>query len=220
MMRKLAPSLLSADFSNLREEIEKIEKAGAQYLHLDIMDGNFVPNITFGAPVIKSIRPYSKMFFDVHLMINGPEKYLADFAKAGADLLNVHAETCTDLPGTIQMIKDLGLKAGVTLKPATGLEVIESVLSDVDMVLVMTVNPGFSGQKLIPEALEKMGRLAELRKERNLDFEIEIDGGVSLNNLKEVLRHGADVIVAGSAVFGAEDPAAAAGAFLDCMKES
>ncbi len=219
-MRKLAPSLLSADFSNLRAEIEKMEKAGAQYLHLDIMDGHFVPNITFGAPVVKSIRPCTDMFFDVHLMISEPERYLADFAKAGADLLNVHAEACKDLKGTIQMIQDLGLKAGVTIKPATGLEAIEDVLSDVDMVLVMTVNPGFSGQKLIPEALVKMGRLAELRSERNLNFEIEIDGGVGLNNLKDVLSYGADVIVAGSAVFGAEDSAEAARAFLDCMKES
>jgi len=218
-MKILAPSMLSADFSKLTEEIVNIEKAGAQYLHLDVMDGHFVPNISFGAPVIKCLRKNSSMVFDVHLMIENPEKYLQDFAKAGADILNVHQETCPELEKTIEMIHGLGCKAGVTIKPDTPLEKIMDVLDKVEMVLVMTVYPGFSGQKLIPEVMAKIPELVRIREEKGLKFDIQIDGGVSMGNLREVLATGVDIVVAGSAVFGAEDPAEASKAFLEVFKE-
>lgn len=214
-MIKLAPSLLSADFSNLESEIKKIEEVGTQYLHLDIMDGHFVPNITFGAPVVKCIRPYSKMVFDVHLMIENPEKYIEDFVKAGADIINVHVETTNDISALVDFIKQFPVKSAVTIKPDTPVSTIESVLDKVDMVLVMTVYPGFSGQKLIPEALEKIRVLDKIRKEKSLNFEIEIDGGVKLDNLDMVLDCGVDVVVAGSAVFGQPDIGKAAKDFLD-----
>ncbi len=214
-MIKLAPSLLSADFSDLTNEMRKIEEVGTQYLHLDIMDGHFVPNITFGAPVVKCIRPYSKMVFDVHLMIENPEKYIEDFVKAGADIINVHVETTNDISALVDYIKKFPVKSAVTIKPDTGVEAIEGVLDKVDMVLVMTVYPGFSGQKLIPEALEKIRVLDKLRKEKGYKYEIEIDGGVKLDNLDEVLDCGVDVVVAGSAVFGQEDIGKAAKDFLD-----
>ncbi len=215
----LAPSLLSADFSKLEEEIKQIENAGAKYLHLDIMDGHFVPNITFGAPVVKCIRPVTKMVFDVHLMIENPEKYIEDFVKAGADIITVHSETVEDLENVIDEIHDLGVKAGVTIKPDTPLCDIEHVLHKVDMVLVMTVYPGFSGQKLIPEAMAKIPVLNEIKKQKNLNFDIQIDGGVGLDNLREVLETGANIIVAGSAVFGAESPALATEKFIEVFKE-
>ena len=183
------------------------------------MDGHFVPNITFGAPVVKCIRPVSEMIFDVHLMIENPEEYLEDFAKAGADILNVHAETVTDLKSVIKTIHDLGCKAGVTIKPDTPLSAIEEVLEEVDMVLVMTVYPGFSGQKLIPSALAKIPVLNQMKKDKALNFDIQIDGGVGLGNLKEVLDTGVNIIVAGSAVFSAESPAQATKDFLTAFKE-
>ena len=217
-MKIVAPSLLSADFSCLDREMARVEEAGAKYLHLDVMDGHFVPNLTFGAPVIKCLRKHSKMFFDVHLMIENPEKYLEDFAKAGADLLNVHAETVKDLPAVVKTIHDLGCQAAVAIKPDTPLSAIESVLDQVDMVLVMTVYPGFSGQKLIPEALAKIPVLDRMRKEKGYSFTIQIDGGVGLGNLKEVMETGVDIVVAGSAVFGAADPAQATKDFLSVME--
>lgn len=218
-MKILAPSLLSADFSRLREEVKTIEEAGAKYLHLDVMDGHFVPNISFGAPVIKPLRKHTDMVFDVHLMISEPEKYLEDFKNAGADILNVHAETCKDIKGTVGMIKAMGLKAGITIKPDTPVSVIEPVLADVDMVLVMTVYPGFSGQKLIPSAMDKIVTVDKIRKEKGYDYTIQIDGGVGLSNLRQVLKTGVDIVVAGSAVFGAEDPAEACREFLKVFKE-
>ena len=196
-----------------------VKNAGAQYIHLDIMDGHFVPNITFGAPVLRSIRKVTDLVFDVHLMIENPENYLADFASAGADILNVHFEACTDLGKIIDKIHSLGCKAGVTVKPDTPVEAVASVLDKVDMVLVMTVYPGFSGQKFIPEALNKIPALVKARKERQLNFDIQIDGGVSLSNLRQVLDAGADSIVAGSAVFGAENPGEAVAEFMNIIRE-
>lgn len=218
-MKTLSPSLLSADFSKLSEELATVKNAGARYIHLDIMDGHFVPNITFGAPVLRSIRKVTDLVFDVHLMIENPENYLADFASAGADILNVHFEACTDLGKIIDKIHSLGCKAGVTVKPDTPVEAVASVLDKVDMVLVMTVYPGFSGQKFIPEALNKIPALVKERKERKLNFDIQIDGGVSLSNLRQVLDAGADSIVAGSAVFGAENPGEAVAEFMNIIRE-
>lgn len=202
-MRKnlLSPSLLAADFSRLAEDIRNVEEAGAQYLHLDVMDGAFVPSISFGMPVIQSLRKNSNMTFDVHLMIENPDRYLDEFAAIGADILTVHAEACTHLDRTIQKIHQLGKKAGVALNPATPLSVIEWVLPEVDMVLLMSVNPGFGGQKYIPYVTDKIRALRAMVDERGLETDIEVDGGVSLANVSSVLEAGANVMVAGSAVF-------------------
>ncbi|MCC2231008.1 ribulose-phosphate 3-epimerase [Hominifimenecus microfluidus] len=202
-MRKnlLSPSLLAADFSRLAEDIRNVEEAGAQYLHLDVMDGAFVPSISFGMPVIQSLRKNSNMTFDVHLMIEDPDRYLDEFAAIGADILTVHAEACTHLDRTIQKIHQLGKKAGVALNPATPLSVIEWVLPEVDMVLLMSVNPGFGGQKYIPYVTDKIRALRAMVDGRGLETDIEVDGGVSLANVSSVLEAGANVMVAGSAVF-------------------
>ena len=202
-MRKnlLSPSLLAADFSRLAEDIRNVEEAGAQYLHLDVMDGAFVPSISFGMPVIQSLRKNSNMTFDVHLMIEDPDRYLDEFAAIGADILTVHAEACTHLDRTIQKIHQLGKKAGVALNPATPLSVIEWVLPEVDMVLLMSVNPGFGGQKYIPYVTDKIRALRAMVDGRGLETDIEVDGGVSLANVSSVLEAGATVMVAGSAVF-------------------
>ncbi len=204
-MIKLAPSILSANFSNLSEEISKIEIGGADMVHLDIMDGHFVPNITFGMPVIKKLRKVTKLPFDVHLMIENPEKYIKDFAQAGADIITVHQESTVHLHRVIQQIKNFGIKAAVALNPSTPLTTIEYVLGDVDMVLIMTVNPGFGGQSLIRSMENKVRKLRKMIDEKGLDIDIQVDGGVKLDNLKEVVDWGANVIVAGSAVFGSDD---------------
>lgn len=204
-MAKIAPSLLSADFANLKDEIKKIENGGADYLHLDVMDGIYVPNITFGAPVIKKIRKVTNIPFDVHLMIDKPERYIKDFVDAGADLITVHQEATTHLHRTIQEIKSYGIMAGVSLNPATPLETIEYVLEDIDLVLIMTVNPGFGGQSFIESMKEKIIRLRKIIDERSLNIIIEVDGGVKLENAKEILDCGADLLVAGSDIFGAGD---------------
>ncbi len=203
-MYKLAPSILAADFFRLGEQIKKVESAGADYLHIDVMDGMFVPSISFGLPVIETIRKESDLVFDVHLMIEEPGRYVKQFAAAGADILNVHVEACTHLQRTISEIKELGLKAGVTLNPATPLSTLEYILNDVDLVLIMSVNPGFGGQKFIPVTLQKLNDLREMRLRKNATAEIEVDGGVTLSNAKEIMEAGAEVLVSGSSVFGGD----------------
>ena len=201
----IAPSLLSADFANLEKEVKEIEKAGADWLHLDIMDGNFVPNISFGPMIVKALRGHTNLFFDVHLMIENPDLYLEDFKNAGADMITVHQESTKHLHRTVQRIKALGLKAGVSLNPATSVLTLEHILPDIDMVLIMSVNPGFGGQSFIPESLAKIKKLKALAEEKNPNLQIQVDGGINKDNAKIVSEAGADILVAGSAVFGAED---------------
>ena len=200
-MNILSPSILSADFSQLGEQIKEVETAGAQYLHIDVMDGLFVPSISYGMPVIASIRKCSNIFFDVHLMIERPERYLKEFAESGADLINFHLETTEDAEGVIEKIRALNRKVGITIKPGTPAEAVEPYLDKVDMVLVMTVEPGFGGQKLIPECLDKVAEIRRMVTKKGLRTDIEVDGGINADNVELALRAGANVIVAGSAVF-------------------
>lgn len=200
-MNCLSPSILSADFSRLGEQIRELDEAGAQYVHIDVMDGMFVPSISFGMPIIRSIRPCSDRIFDVHLMIEEPDRYIADFVEAGADLLTVHAESCKHLDRTIDSIKERGILAGVALNPATPISAIEYVLPKVDMVLIMSVNPGFAGQKLIPYTIQKIRDLKKMIDAKGLKTDIEVDGGINLENVTEAMDAGANIIVAGSAVF-------------------
>ncbi|MBQ2455861.1 MAG: ribulose-phosphate 3-epimerase [Firmicutes bacterium] len=204
-MAKLAPSILSADFSRLADQIALIEQGGADYVHMDVMDGAFVPNITFGGPVVKSVVGKTGLPFDIHLMIEHPEQRIPDFVTPQTEFIVVHQEACTHLHRVIQQIKDLGVKAGVALNPATPVSSLEYVLSDLDLVLVMSVNPGFGGQKFIPSAMDKIRLLDRIRKEKDLHFVIEIDGGVNLKNAADIKAAGCDILVAGSAVFGADD---------------
>ena len=203
-MNCLSPSLLSADFANLGSQVAMLDEAGAQYVHIDVMDGVFVPSISMGLPVIKSIRPVSDRIFDVHLMIREPDRYIDDFARAGADIITVHAEACAHLDRTIQKIKENGILAGVALNPATPICALEYVLGEIDMALVMTVNPGFGGQKLIPYTVDKIRDLRNMLERRHLKTDIEADGGVTLDNAGIVLDAGANILVAGSAVFSGD----------------
>ncbi|WP_324823723.1 ribulose-phosphate 3-epimerase [Sinanaerobacter sp. ZZT-01] len=217
-MNRLAPSILSADFSKLGEEVAEIEKAGAHVIHVDVMDGHFVPNISYGATVMKSLIGKTKMPFDVHLMIENPEKYIEDFVTENTEIITVHAEACVHLHRTIQLIHSFGVKAGVALNPATLPDVLDYVLEEIDLALVMSVNPGFGGQKFIPSALHKVKALQNQKELRNQELIIEIDGGITLDNIKMVTDAGAELVVAGSSVFGVEDRLCRVQQFLNIMK--
>ncbi|MED4202628.1 ribulose-phosphate 3-epimerase [Neobacillus mesonae] len=204
-MVKIAPSILSADFSKLGEEVSAVEAAGADYIHVDVMDGHFVPNITIGPLIVEAIRPVTKLPLDVHLMIENPDQYIEAFAKAGADYITVHVEACRHLHRTIQNIKSFGIKAGVVLNPATPAATIQHIISDVDMVLLMSVNPGFGGQKFIPEVLTKISQVKQMADEKGLNIEIEVDGGVNPDTARQCASAGANVLVAGSAIYNQEN---------------
>ena len=208
MKHLIAPSMLSADFSNLKADIEMINNSKADWFHIDVMDGHFVPNISFGFPVIKSIHKYAKKPLDVHLMIVDPDRYIEDFKKVGAEILTVHAEACKHLHRTIYAIKEAGMKAGVSLNPHTPISVLENVIADIDVVLIMSVNPGFGGQSFIENTYKKVKSLKKMIIDADSSALIEIDGGVSLTNYENLVRAGADVLVAGSAVFKTESPTA------------
>ena len=217
-MAELAPSILSADFSALADQVSLIEKGGADYVHMDVMDGAFVPNITFGGLVVRSMVGKTSLPFDVHLMIEHPEHRLQDFVTPQTEFITVHYEACTHLHRVIQQIKSLGVKAGVALNPATPASVLEYILGDVDMVLVMSVNPGFGGQTFIPSAMLKISELDEIRRKNDLSFVIEVDGGADLSNAEALKAVGTDIIVAGSAVFGAEDIVQRTRSFKEILK--
>ncbi|MFL0581431.1 ribulose-phosphate 3-epimerase [Solibacillus silvestris] len=208
-MIKIAPSILAADFAKLGQEVKEVEAAGAELIHIDVMDGHFVPNISFGAIALEAIRPLSTLPMDVHLMIENPDQYIEQFAKAGADYITVHVEACRHLHRTIQLIRSHGVKPGVVLNPHTPIETIQHILEDVDMVLFMTVNPGFGGQKFIESVLPKVEALSKIIKERGLNIEIEIDGGINAETIVPCAKAGATVFVAGSAIYSKEDRAQA-----------
>ena len=201
-MRKIAPSILSADFTKLGEEITAVEEAGADYIHIDVMDGHFVPNITVGPMIVKAAKKVTNLPLDVHLMIENPERYIDDFVSAGSDIITVHVETSTHLHRLLGVIRDAGIKAGTALNPATPLSSIQHVLHAMDMVVVMTVNPGFGGQSFIPEVLPKIEELTRIKDQKGMEIDIEVDGGINVENIAQVARAGVNVFVAGNAVFG------------------
>jgi ribulose-phosphate 3-epimerase len=217
---ELAPSILSADFARLAEQVQAATEGGASLLHVDVMDGHFVPNITIGPPVVKSLRKATELPLDCHLMIENPDQFIPSFADAGADWISVHQEACVHLNRTLEVIKSQGCRAGVVINPATPVATLSEVLDIVDFVLVMSVNPGFGGQKFISASLHKIARLAALRAERNLGFRIEVDGGVALDTVQQVVRSGAEVLVAGNAVFGSGDPKSNAQKMLKAAMEA
>ena len=219
-MIELAPSILSADFTRLGEQIALVEAAGAHIIHVDVMDGHFVPNLTVGPFMVEWVRKTTRLPIDAHLMIKSPDKFIEAFARAGADMISVHPEATYHLHRTVHLIKQTGAQAGVVLNPATPLALIEDILDDVDYVLLMSVNPGFGGQKFIPASLEKLRRLRTLIRERRAHARIEIDGGIALGNVAEVVAAGAEILVAGSSVFGQADPAAAARALLAAAQQA
>ncbi|MDX8045010.1 ribulose-phosphate 3-epimerase [Gracilibacillus sp. S3-1-1] len=220
MTTKIAPSILAADFAVLKEEIQDVVNGGADYIHVDVMDGHFVPNISFGTVVLSAIRPLTDITMDVHLMIEKPDQYIPEFVQAGADIISVHVEACTHLHRTIHMIKEAGVKPGVVINPATPVEMIKPILKDVDLVLFMTVNPGFGGQAFIPEVLDKVKQAAKWREELGLSFEIEVDGGVNEETAKQCIEAGVDVLVAGSSVFNEKDRSAAIQQLRNLTKSS
>jgi ribulose-phosphate 3-epimerase len=203
-MIKLAPSLLSADFARLGEQIDEVARAGADYIHVDVMDGHFVPNITIGTPVVAAIRPVTSLPLDVHLMIEHPERFISEFVQAGADIITVHVEACPNLRTTIRLIKELGAKVGVSLNPPTPVSAIEEFLPYVDLVLVMGVNPGFGGQSFIPETLPKIANIRKILDDRKLSAELEVDGGINADNAPDIVKAGANVLVAGNSIFRAK----------------
>lgn len=215
-MVKIAPSILSANFAKLGEEIIDVEKGGADIIHVDVMDGHFVPNITIGPLVVKAIRPITKLPLDVHLMIENPDCYIEEFAKAGADYITVHVEACRHLHRTIHLIKSFGVKAGVVLNPATPVETIQHIIADIDIVLLMSVNPGFGGQKFIPEVLPKIKKVKEMADQKGLNIEIEIDGGVNSDTAKQCIENGATILVAGSSVYNEKNREKAIASIRGC----
>lgn len=218
-MVKIAPSILSADFAKLGEEIKEVDKNGADYIHVDVMDGHFVPNITIGPLVVEAIRPITELPLDVHLMIENPDQFIPAFAKAGADIITVHQEACIHLDRTIQLIKDNRVKPGVVINPATPADLLLPILPNVELVLVMTVNPGFGGQKFIEPAIKKIDQLRIWREEMNLSYEIEVDGGVNTETAKSCVDAGADVLVAGSAIFNQPDRKKAIDALIEATRK-